>query len=144
MWDHLPICCVTPSKLRPNWFENVLFGNYEVSPLKTNTAVSCVLSRPSWLTNKFANSYATRKASRKLERPWMAWPKSFRFHTLETSLNFAFKKALLALKVKVFFYRIKHAPKGLNFCPWRCRFRTSAHGISMAIPRAEVRNSEFQ
>ena len=34
--------------------------------------------------------------------------------------------------------------QGLNFCPWRCRFRTSAHEIAMAIPRAEVRNSEFQ
>ena len=33
--------------------------------------------------------------------------------------------------------------KGLNFCPWRCRFWTSAYGIAMAIPRAEVRNSEL-
>ena len=26
---------------------------------------------------------------------------------------------------------------------WNSEFRTSAHGIAMAIPRAEVRNSEF-
>ena len=26
---------------------------------------------------------------------------------------------------------------------WNSGFRTSAHGIAMAIPRAEVRNSEF-
>ena len=26
---------------------------------------------------------------------------------------------------------------------WNSRFRTSAHGIAMAIPRAEVWNSEF-
>ena len=30
--------------------------------------------------------------------------------------------------------------KGLNFCQWRCQFRTSAYGIAMAIPRAEVQN----
>ena len=34
--------------------------------------------------------------------------------------------------------------KGLNFCPWRCRFGTSAYGIAMGIPWAEVRNSKFQ
>ena len=32
---------------------------------------------------------------------------------------------------------------GLNFYPWRCRFQTFTHGIDMAIPRAEVQNSEF-
>ena len=31
----------------------------------------------------------------------------------------------------------------LLLCPWRCRFRTSAHDIAMTIPRVEVRNSEF-
>ena len=30
------------------------------------------------------------------------------------------------------------------FCPWRFRIRTSAYGIAMAIPRAEVWNSELQ
>ena len=31
----------------------------------------------------------------------------------------------------------------LNFCRWRCRFQTSAHGIAMAIPWAEVRNGHL-
>ena len=38
---------------------------------------------------------------------------------------------------------LTYLPKKSQNGMWNSEFRTSAHGIAMAIPRAEVRNSEF-
>ena len=41
--------------------------------------------------------------------------------------------------IKSMAFILTHGQKG----QWNSEFCTSAHGIAMAIPRAEVRNSEF-
>ena len=67
------------------------------------------------------------------------WHKEPKLLSMDSAMRFQGLKFGIRNSIALFDLFAQKSQNGM----WNSEFRTSAHGIAMAIPRAEVRNSEF-